>query len=343
MPERTRLLNDFLTHAGWGHADRTLLAGDASNRRYDRLHDRLTGKTAVVMDAPPDRGEDVRPFIRITHYLESLGLSPPAIRAADPRHGFLLLEDLGNDLFARAIRVEPRLECPLYESATDILVALHQHEPPPDLAAYDPSAMAEQAMLPFDWYCRGTTGIAAPSCQRAAFQAEMEALLRAIWPKRPVVVLRDFHAENLLWLPMRKGIKRVGLLDYQDALLGHPAYDLVSLLQDARRDVPGDLREAMLRRYIAATNRDDARFRADCAVIGAQRNLRILGVFARLSLHFGKPHYVDMIPRVWAHLMTDLAHPDLSTIRAQILALLPAPDHANLKRMKDQCGTLPTR
>lgn len=342
MPDRTRLSTGFLTAAGWGHAERTLLAGDASNRRYDRLRDPLTGKTAILMDSPPDRGEDVRPFIRITHYLQSVGLSPPEIRAADTGNGFLLLEDLGNDLFARVARVKPGLERSLYEAATDTLIAMHRHAPPADMGSYDPQALAELAALSLDWYPRGSAGAAVSPGERAAFCEELGTVLDEVRPERPVLILRDYHAENLLWLPMREGVKRVGLLDYQDAMLGHPAYDLVSLLQDARRDVPPDLREAMLSRYISVTGQEDGLFRAACAVLGAQRNLRILGVFARLSLHFGKPHYVDMIPRVWAHLMADLAHPRLSGLRERVVALLPPPDAATLKRIRTPCGTVPT-
>ena len=158
---------------------------------------------------------------------------------------------------------------------------------------------------------------------------------------RPVLALRDFHAENLIWLPERDGAARVGLLDFQDAFAGHPAYDLVSLLEDARRDVAPEVREAMVTHYIAGSGTDAAAFRTAFATSGAQRNLRILGVFARLSMHFGKPQYVALIPRVWAHLQADLADPALADLRDFLDGVLPAPDPDRLERIRSLCGTCP--
>ncbi len=157
-----------------------------------------------------------------------------------------------------------------------------------------------------------------------------------------MLVQRDYHAENLLWLPERDGAARVGLLDFQDAAAGHPAYDLVSLLEDARRDVTQATVAAAKAHYLALTGFDPAQFDLAYAAMGAQRNLRILGVFARLSLHFGKPGYVDLIPRVWDHLRTDLAHPSLAELRGLVQAALPDPSVAKLQELKDRCGTVPT-
>lgn len=333
MPERSELAAAFLADAGWAAATRAPLAGDASNRRYERLTDPATGKTAVLMDAPPDRGEDVRPFVRVARFLGSVGLSAPKVLAQDADAGFLLLEDLGDDLFARVIPRSPELENSLYSAATDVLIALHA-APPPPLAAYDPPLMCDLALLAFDKYrdgIRGTPDMAA----RGAFASTFRAMLTEIAATAtPVAIQRDYHAENLLWMPGRTGIARVGLLDFQDAMLGHPAYDLVSLLQDARRDVSPALETEMVERYLRRTGADRRAFETAYAVLGAQRNLRILGVFARLGMEYGKPHYVDLIPRVWGLLQRDLDHPALAPVAGMLRAALPEPTPDNLQRLR---------
>ncbi|MCW1955514.1 phosphotransferase [uncultured Lentibacter sp.] len=339
MTQRDALATAFLAAAGWGEARRAPLAGDASNRRYERLRAE-DGAPAVLMDAPPEKGEDVRPFVAIAEYLSGLGLSAPRLLAADPEQGFLLLEDLGDDLFARVLRSAPALEPKLYTAATDVLLALHDHTPPYGLAPYDAKVMADMAALAYRWYGAQDTGrMAAPS---EAFHSAFQALLAQHIPEQTVLIQRDYHAENLLWLPDRAGPARVGLLDFQDAMLGHPAYDLVSLLQDARRDVPDAIEAQMIAYYIAKSGHDAARFEAAYALLGAQRNLRILGVFARLSLLAGKPHYIDFIPRVWRYLMRDLAHPLLAEIRDRILSDLPAPTETLLTELKAKCATVQT-
>jgi aminoglycoside/choline kinase family phosphotransferase len=339
MPSRERLIEEFLTKAGWADAARAPLAGDASNRRYERLR-RPAHSPAVLMDAPPAKGEDVRPFIHIAEHLSSLGLSAPRIMARDEAHGFLLLEDLGDALFARVIPEHPQLELPLYETATDVLLKLHSAALPDGLAPYAPPLMTELAALAFDWYLGQTTG-ANPQA-RATFTAAFEPLLTNRAGECSVLVQRDYHAENLLWLPDRAGAARVGLLDFQDAMIGHPAYDLVSLLQDARRDVPPAIETAMVTRYLDQSGRDRDTFTTAYAVIGAQRNLRILGVFARLCLRDGKPHYVDLIPRVWDLLQRDLDHPALIPIAAILRKALPAPSATFLRELKSRCGTIQT-
>lgn len=338
MTLRQDLSTAFLLASGWGSAARAPLAGDASNRRYERLT-ATDGTPAVLMDAPPEKGEDVRPFMAIADYLTGLGLSAPRILAADEANGFLLLEDLGDDLFARAVVKTPALETTLYTAATDVLLELHQHTPP-QLAPYDAPVMADMAVLAYRWYGARNTG--SLESRSAAFHDAFQALLSAHIPEATVLIQRDYHAENLLWLPGRTGAARVGLLDFQDAMLGHPAYDLVSLLQDARRDVPVEVEQEMLAYYIARSGHEAERFTAAYALLGTQRNLRILGVFGRLSLHANKPHYIDFIPRVWGYLLRDLAHPVLAPVRAQLLADLPAPSNALLTELKDKCGTVPT-
>lgn len=329
----------FLAKAGWGTARRAPLAGDASNRRYDRLTGGPGGAGAVLMDAPPTLGEDVRPFTSIARHLAGLGLSAPAILAEDADHGFLLLEDLGDDLFARICRQQPTAEPALYAAAVDLLAALHRAAPPKGLPAYDAPLMADLACLPFQWYLPAL-GRPAPEAAKGAVRAEIETLLARHAPPS-VLILRDYHAENLIWLPARSGVARVGLLDFQDAMVGHPAYDLVSLLQDARRDVSPRLQARMAQRYIAATGTNPDAFSLAYALLGAQRNLRILGVFARLCLRDGKPGYLPLMPRVWGHLMRDLAHPALANLRAVVLRVLPEPTPALCQGIARRCTLRP--
>lgn len=338
MTDRTHHLNHFLSASGWGQAKRAPLAGDASNRRYERVH-HPDGRVAVLMDAPPSKGEDVRPFVRIADYLSSLGLSAPKILHKEVEHGFLLLEDLGDDLFARVVVSDPNLQDTLYQAATDTLVALHKHPAPPDLAVYSAEIMTEMSALAYVWYIKGCDLPFEDA--KLEFKAAFKRLLIKYAPQASVLIQRDYHAENLLWLPDRQGIARVGLLDFQDAMAGHPAYDLVSFLQDARRDVPPELETAMIARYVAKTQQDKDSFLAAYHVLGAQRNLRILGVFARLSMQSGKPHYIDFIPRVWGYLLKDLAHPALAPIANIILRDLPEPKSGILQKLRDKCANSP--
>ena len=336
MPDRATLQQAFLTAAGWGDAQRTLIAGDASNRRYERL---IRGsETSVLMDAPPEKGENVAPFVSVTRSLRDAGLSAPAIFAQDSSNGFLLLEDLGDDLFARVIHCDPTLEAPLYEAAVDVLVHLHTAVTP-NLPRFDAATMASAACLGFDWYQRGAKGTVDTDA-RTAFEGDLREALTPLDDAEPVLVQRDYHAENLIWLPNREGVKRVGLLDYQDAVLGHPAYDLVSVLQDARRDVPPALQRDMIDRYLAATDHDADAFESAFALLGVQRNLRILGIFARLSLAYGKPAYVDLIPRVWQHLETGLEHPAAAKLAPLIFNQFPAPTDDLLTKLRNQCDTI---
>lgn len=341
MTDRTGAIRAFIDSTDWAGAATAPLAGDASNRRYLRLTHPVSGKSAVLMDAPPERGEDVRPFIHIAEYLTGTGLSAPHILARDTQAGFLLLEDLGDDLFASVIPDRPELENRLYSTATDLLVTLHGHDAPDGLDSYSPALMADLAALAFDWYMPAT-GNADPAA-RDRFLAAMLSTLSHHADTADVLIQRDYHAQNLLWLPDRTGVARVGLLDFQDAMLGHRAYDLVSLLQDARRDVPPAIEDAMIRHYIAETHADPETFRTAYAVLGVQRNLRILGVFARLCLRDGKAHYVDLIPRVWNHLMRDLEHPALTDVAQIVQNTLPSPAPSTLQKVKDQCAITPVR
>lgn len=339
MTNRLQQIDNFLGACGWADAKRGPLAGDASNRRYERLV-AADGTPAVLMDAPKEKGEDVRPFVDVTEFLRAQGLSAPEILHADTGNGFLLLEDLGDDLFARVMAKDPSQELPLYQAATDVLVALHDVPAPADLAPYDPAYMSEMAALAYRWYLRGTDAPFEDKAQQ--FQAAFQNILSQYTPDCDVLIQRDYHAENLLWLPDRDDVARVGLLDYQDAMTGHRAYDLVSLLQDARREVSPKIETEMIRYYLSKSNQDPEAFDAAYHVLGAQRNLRILGVFGRLCMSAGKPHYIDLIPRVWTYLLRDLAHPTLAPVRDMILNELPTPSETVLAKLKNKCATLPT-
>lgn len=337
---RAAALRDFLSDAGWNDAAIAPLAGDASNRRYLRLH--RGGQDAVLMDAPPERGEDTRPFIAMTEWLRSIGLSAPELHAADAARGFLILEDLGDTLFARALASSTADEAVLYRAAVALLRDISDHAPPErigdwTLPPYDTATLLREAELLTDWYMPGATGVPTPPDLAAEFATLVRQATPGVCDCRDIVVLRDYHAENLLWLPERPGHAKVGLLDYQDALAGHPAYDLVSLLEDARRDTSAELRGAMMDAYLdMRPDLDAAAFRADYAVLGAQRNLKIVGIFARLARRDAKPAYLALIPRVWDHLQRDLAHPALGDLAAWIARHVPVPEPSVLDRIAAQ-------
>ncbi len=336
---RDALKSEFLRAAGWGGAQIAPLAGDASNRRYDRLTGGPGGAGAVLMDAPEERGEDVRPFMAVTEHLRGRGLSAPEIIAADPANSFLLLEDLGDDLFARVCAANPGAEPELYAAAVDVLAFLGEAAPPARMGdfappPYDAAMLAREAMLALDWWRPAATGAAPPAEMQAEFAGLLAEAFADVAASRGTLVLRDYHAENLLWLPDREALAKVGLLDYQGVMIGHPAYDLASLLEDARRDTAPDLRAAMIDRFLAALGPPEAEFRAGYAALAAQRNLKIVGLFARLWLRDGKPGYLRLIPRVWDHLTRDLAHPALAPLGRFVAAHLPEPDAARLARVR---------
>ncbi|WP_187428491.1 N-acetylmuramate/N-acetylglucosamine kinase [Roseobacter fucihabitans] len=337
---RNNDLMNFIQQIGWGAAKIAPLAGDASNRRYHRLH-HPDGRVAVLMDAPPDKGENIAPFVDIATYLTGTGLSAPEIFAANTERGFLLIEDLGDDLFARLILVEPALELPLYQCAVDVLSHLHR-QAMPELEPYDARVMTPLATRAFDWYQFGAEG-AVDLSARSRFLRDFHALLAPLDTQPKVLIQRDYHAENLLWIPERDGVARVGLLDFQDAMAGHPAYDLVSMLQDARRDVPRAVEQAMIDRFLEQNPQDAIQFKTAYALLGAQRNLRILGGFSRLCLKAGKAQYIDLIPRVWAHIQTNLQHPVLRGIADLIRETLPPPSQTVLDELRLKCATYPNR
>lgn len=305
--ERDRTIAAFLEGAGFGRAARRPLAGDASARRYERL----TGgpAPAVLMDCPPDR-LDVRPFLQVGERLRGLGFSVPDVLGADPDRGLVLLEDLGDGSFTHVLAAGGDPDA-LYGAAVDLLVELQARAPADDLPLYDDARMqTELALLP-DWYAQGVSPAAA-----AEYRERWAEVLPLARVGAPCLVYVDYHADNLIWLPERSGHRRVGLLDFQDARAGPPAYDLVSLLEDARRDVPPALAVRMVQRYLdwRSDLQPDA-FRAAYAVLGAQRNSKILGLFTRLARRDGKPHYLRLLAGVLDHLAHDLEHSALAPLR----------------------------
>ncbi|KUP94797.1 aminoglycoside phosphotransferase family protein [Tritonibacter horizontis] len=331
MTSRAAEIAHFLDANGLRTWESQPLAGDASVRRYHRLTS-SAGETRILMDWPPDTGGDIGPFVSLANYLLDIGVSAPGHIAQDPERGLLLIEDLGDAVFARVMETDPQLEQTLYAAATDLLIHLHRRRPP-DLPVLTPEILSEMTSLVFSEYRNAISGDPADD-HFSQFTSRFTDLLTDCLSGDMVFVHRDFHAENLLWLPMRQGVARVGVIDFQDAKVGHRAYDLVSLLQDARRDVPTTIEADVIAHYIAATGVDADRFHKAYAVIGVQRNLRILGVFARLSRDFGKSQYIDLIPRVWAHVERGLSHPALSPVAKDLLQILPAPTAVALERLR---------
>ena len=311
-------LHDFLREAGWSDAAIDPLPGDASFRRYFRL--RAGDRGAMLMHAPPPH-EDPVPFLDVAGWLTANGLRAPAIHHADAGAGWVLLEDFGDDRMRDWLDVRPGDERAAYESAVDALVELHRLPPGP-FAPYDMEAYLREVRLFTEWYAPAVGLDVDFAGHDAAWREALAPLLERQEPG--VTVLRDYHAENIMLLGHPAERAPQGLIDFQDALVGHPAYDLVSLLQDARREVPTALEAAMLDRYAEATGAGDD-FRADYARLGAQRNAKIVGIFTRLHKRDGKPRYLSMIPRVWEAMERDLAHPALAPVASWFDANVPGP------------------
>ena len=314
MADRDRQIATFLDAQGWGAATRRTLADDASFRRYERLD--LDGRPAVLMDAPPDK-EDVRPFVSIAKILHGLGFSAPELYAQDIENGFLLLEDFGDDTYTKVLAADPKQEAALYTLATDFLIALHSRfSEAPSVPPYDDARLQIETNLLLDWYFPAVTGKPVPDGSRHDYEMLWRALFRQARTVPSTLILRDYHVDNLMWLPQRPDEAACGLLDFQDAVIGPVTYDLVSLFEDARRDVPGTVAQTGLDRYLAAfPDLDPSAFRASYAILGAQRSAKILGIFTRLDRRDGKPDYLCHIPRVWRWLESDLSHPVLSEMR----------------------------
>jgi len=353
VTDRSAAIEAFLAASGWGGAVRTPLPGDASTRSYERLA--LAGRKAMLMNQPPSAetapcppeaspaeraalgynalarlaAGRVEAFVATARYLKSLGLSAPAILAADPKAGFAVIEDLGDGLFARLIEAGTH-ERPLYEAAIDALLRLHETRPPEvlpggwPLLVYDDLALKTGHDVFVEWLPRYREGVVFGKDALAAWEATWRPIRARGEKGASVFCHRDYHAENLIWLPAREGAARVGLLDFQDAVRAHPAWDLSMLLHDARRTVSPELEAACLARYLAARPDADAEaLRADYHALGALNIVRILGIFARLVTRDGKPRYAAFMPRMWTYLARCLADPALKELDAWFAAHVP--------------------
>ncbi len=313
----------FLARHGWGGARIAPLAGDASFRRYFRVH-AADGATAVLMDAPPEK-EDSRPFLAIGRQLHDMGFSAPQALATELDIGLVLLEDFGDDRVGPVLVREPGRERAVYETAVDILAALHQLPAGPVPPYAEPELLREARLFP-DWYLPAMN-----ITEASGYDAAWAPLWSAVRAEPPVLVLRDYHADNLMIID-RPGLRGLGLLDYQDALAGHPAYDLASLLQDIRRTVSPALEAAMIDRYLAARpGVDGAAFRTAYAILAAQRNIKILGVFTRLYVRDGKAGYPAFHPRLWELVTRNLADPALAPVADWFAAHVPAAARTGVK------------
>ncbi|WP_293333886.1 phosphotransferase [Parvibaculum sp.] len=357
MTPREETIRAFLKEAGWEKAERRPLAGDASSRRYERLS--LDGRPAVLMDWPagPDApvtetraaysriahlAEDVRPFVAVGEHLRSLGLAAPEIFARDLTHGLLLLEDLGDNVYGALIEEGrgPSGEAldELYRAAVETLLRL-QSVPAPlslpvgdgtvhEVPRFDESVFRAELDVPLDWYFPVVRGADATPSMRESYHEIWTGLRPHIDSGVETLFLRDYHSPNMIWLGARSGAARVGLIDYQDALIGNRAYDVVSFLQDARRDVPVEREQAMLALYVERAKGelpgfDEEEFRASYAVLGAERALRLIGLWPRLLKRDGKPQYMAHMPRTMDYLNRNLAHPVLAPLRAWLDVHLP--------------------
>jgi aminoglycoside/choline kinase family phosphotransferase len=306
---------DFLNIAGWSGSRIDPLAGDASFRRYFRVVDPAGGRSAVLMDAPPEHG-DSRPFLAIARHLDMIGFRAPRVLAEDLDAGLILLEDFGDARMREVVDADPACEAAIYTQAIDLILDLRRTAPG-DLPPYDMAVYRREAGLFHEWYAPAV-GLGVDA---ASYAAAWDEALAPLAGHHAVTVLRDYHAENIMLL--EDGT--LGLLDFQDALAGHPAYDLVSLLQDARRTVTPELEAAMIAHYAARADFDDAAY----ALLGAQRNAKILGIFTRLWKRDGKPRYLHYLPRVWTYLERDLDHPALAPVKAWFDRHIPASARAS--------------
>lgn len=304
---RDAVLTDWLGQTPWANWTRKPLCGDASARRYERLSGQ-SGETVILMDAPIETCGAQRPFVEITRHLQGLDLTVPDILCWDEGHGFLILSDLGQTDFALHLTARPEDEFELYSAATDILKRIHSAPAPVGLSEMTPKIGAEMIEIAFDRAANDHS-----KNLRTDVEQELHDLLETVDPSPQILSLRDFHAENLMWRAGKTGTNRVGLLDFQDAFITHPTYDLASLLRDARRDVSSELLEPLLKQL--SPEGDFDQFKLAFHVMAVQRNLRILGVFHRLAEDSGKIRYLDFLPRVKSHLETDLAAAGLERLK----------------------------
>ncbi len=320
---RQAAVSRFLAAHGLAAAQRYPLGSDASFRRYERLTAPDNARL-VLMDAPPPH-ENVRPFVRIARHLDGLGLSVPKVMAMDAEAGLLLLGDLGDDTYTRLLAAGAD-ERTLYQQAVNVLIALHRHPRaiPPDTPAYSTAQLVADVTLLPEWYLPAVTGAAVTEGVRATYEAAWRNVFDFAVPE--TLILRDFHVDNLMGLSGHQGVQACGLLDFQDAMVGPVPYDLMSLLEDARRDIDPTLAADLTRCYLAAfPDLDPAAFATAWAVLAAQRHARVIGVFTRLCWRDGKPAYLQHIPRVWRLLERACRHPALAAVAAWFERHVPSP------------------
>lgn len=298
---RDAVIREWLAKTDWAEWSRQEMIADASARRYTRLS--KGGDTVILMDAPPNNTPSQAPFVAIAAHLRALGLAAPEVMAFDDGLGLMILEDLGQVDFAAHLRDHPKDELDLYEKATDVLMRIGSSAPPEGFTWMTPAVGADMIDLAFDY-----AALDQSPALRTDVKARIEQLLTDTNALPSVLSLRDYHAENLMWRAGRSGFTSVGLLDFQDAFVAHPAYDLSSLLHDARRDVGPDLLDTLITRMEPEIGNREA-FKQAFHALSLQRNLRIMGIFNRLAEDAGKTGYLDLLPRVWAHIETDLAAP----------------------------------
>jgi aminoglycoside/choline kinase family phosphotransferase len=322
MADRADLIHAFVSKTLWKNWTQTPVPGDASARRYWRLTNGT--QTVILMDDAPELGGRSVDFATIAQLLTSHGFCAPHILAHDAGNGLMIISDLGTQDVAAWLRIHPEQEKRLYQSSVDVLLKLHKMTPPSGLDRMTAQIGADMLAVVGEFYSHGDV---------SDLQHEMHTALRAHAPVADTIALRDFHAENLIWRNAHKGQDRIGLLDFQDAFVAPAGYDLVSLLRDARRDVGPDTVEAMIS-YFSEQIGAKSEFRTQLACIAIQRNLRILGVFGRLSLKMGRVRYLDLIPRVWGDIQSDLADPALGKLRQVIRDTVPMPTPTLLAGLK---------
>ena len=327
MSVRNEIKTDFLNKQKLGPIDIIKLKNDASFRSYERII--TSNGSFILMDAPPEK-EQTLPFIKVANFLRDSDLSAPEIIAQDSNNGFLLLEDFGNESFNNIFSGKSSLsneisEDRIYEKAIDALIYLHKL-PSPSIALsnYDDVTLLKESNLFLDWYVSILNGETLSKDTQEEFNLILKHLLSLSKLFPNVVVLRDYHADNLIWLNERIAHRKVGLLDFQDAVIGSPIYDLVSLLEDARRDVSPALADAMIKRYLQAfPNYSRKDFNTAYAILGLQRNLKIVGIFARQAAKHKNPSYLSMLPRVWRYIHNDLKHPLLLPFKQWLTKVVP--------------------
>jgi aminoglycoside/choline kinase family phosphotransferase/GTP:adenosylcobinamide-phosphate guanylyltransferase len=309
---RDELKRSFLTKTDWAKAALLPFDSDASFRKYDRLS--LNGKTAFLMDSAPVFG-GVKAFIDMADYLLSLELSAPVIYAQDQENGFLIIEDLGEDLYSHLLKKQPKDDLKLYRKAVGLLAVLSDKIVPDFVASYSDDFLLTEIEIFTDWYMPSLTGVPLSDASRSDFLTIWGKLILLLKDRQSRLVLRDYHADNLIDLPEREGAAQVGLLDFQDALKGHAAYDLVSLLKDIRRDVSPQTEAEMLKEFISLTQSDATEFTRDYHIIGLQRNIKILGIFTRLDVRDGKKGYAKFIPKLWGLIESSLGEEIFEDLR----------------------------